>query len=128
MLAVNWFMQFKCILLLIFFVTTFSANAQQNADTEERKIVINSLKDYKNTPFKKYKIPEGTKLIVTKFPDNSKKYRLEFAGGVTLEEQNGHLLGNDTSGYGAINCIYMINTSIKMLLDKCYPKEIKLIA
>lgn len=117
-------MRFRKIFLyfIIFSNIIYSTNAKQD---NNEQIIIKSFNDYKNTPFKQYNIPSGTKLTIKKNDNNEKTYHLKFSGGVimTSNENNDSITAVDISNYGAIGCMNMLNISTKFLLEKCYPEE-----
>lgn len=89
-----------------------------------QKITIKSPADYAKTPWAKLNIPAGTKLLTRKAENGKELHRLEFAGGVTIEElEEGGTLSMDNSKGGAVMCLWDIYATIKSSVDKCYPEE-----
>jgi len=90
----------------------------------QKEIIIKSSEDYADTQWAKLNIPIGTKLLINTVKDGSKLYKLEFAGGVTIEElENGSTLSVDMSKGGAVLCAWDIYAHIKNTLDICHPEE-----
>jgi hypothetical protein len=104
---------------LFFIFLQFSAVAM----AADAPIVLDATpENLASTPWAKLKIPQGTKLVVTKGTDGKVVRTLKFSGGVTISD-NG--ISEDHSGKGAVECAWGIYVEIGNALEICSSEDNK---
>ncbi|MBU0800658.1 MAG: hypothetical protein KKA05_06600 [Alphaproteobacteria bacterium] len=63
----------------------------------------------------------GATLSITKDENGKDRKKLDFPGGVIIQEVEGGTLGIDNSGLGAVSCIWRIFVSAKSIISLCKP-------
>ena len=105
---------------------THDAAALPFEETVVSETIIDSPKDYAHTPWAELKIPSGTKLIARKSQNGSILYTLKYPVGVTMEQTEYGFLNLDTTGGGAVLCLWEITSILNVYIDKCHPEELKI--